>query len=146
MSKPQLIIQKLHENAKLPVYAHETDSGFDLCCLNDFTISPGETVIVPTGLMFEIPKGYEVQVRSRSGLATQGFSVLNSPGTIDEGYRGEIKIILNWINVNDKSREFKAGSKIAQGVLSPVTRALIIEGGVNQDTDRSDNGFGSTGI
>jgi dUTP pyrophosphatase len=151
MNKPTLIVEKIHSNAVIPQYAHETDSGFDLCCLEDFTIHPGETKVIPTGLRFEIPEGYEIQVRPRSGLATKGFTVLNSPGTVDEGYRGEIKVIFNY-SYNEMNgcsynvEYFKKGSKIAQAVLCPVTRAFIREDKIDTNTDRQDRGFGSTGL
>lgn len=135
-----------------PVFAHEGDSGFDLRAhLVDTAavhMAPGSYYVVPTGLYFEIDKGYEIQIRPRSGLAySHGITIVNSPGTIDSHYRGEIKIILS--NLGMESFVIKNGDRIAQGVVCPVYG----EGNLNMEkveklseTLRNTQGFGSTGI
>jgi dUTP pyrophosphatase len=108
------------------------------------TIKPGERVLVPTGLSMEIPQGFEVQVRPRSGLSLKtGLMVLNAPGTIDSDYRGEVKVILG--NLSNKDEVINHGDRIAQLVLAPVTQAQYIEEGDLTDTARGADGFGSTG-
>jgi dUTP pyrophosphatase len=140
-----LKFEKLVERAKIPFYQYEGDSGFDLSCIEDFYIDPNQTMFVSTGLIVEIPEEYEIQVRSRSGLALkQSVIVLNSPGTVDSNYRGEIKVILK--NLGNSRVVFKAGDRIAQGVLCPVIYAKISEGTVNLNTNRNIHGFGSTGL
>jgi len=133
-----------------PEYAKKSDSGFDLRANLDSPISlmPLGRALIPTGLFFEIPDGYEIQVRPRSGLAiSSGITVLNTPGTVDAGYRGEIKVIL--INLSDKLFTVNHGDKIAQAVLTNVATSTFTElikiDKVSQDTERSDGGFGSTG-
>ena len=109
------------------------------------TIACGKTAIVPTGLFFEIPNGYEIQIRPRSGLAAKnGVTVLNTPGTIDSDYRGEIKIIL--INLGDEDFVINSGDRIAQMIVAPVTQAdfSIVEN--LSETERGTGGFGSTGV
>ena len=131
-----------------PEYAYETDSGFDLYSTEELYIEPFDRALVPTGLHFDIPDGYEIQVRSKSGLALkQGLMVLNSPGTVDQGYTGEIKVIM--FNTTKRTIKIEKGQKIAQAVLCPVVcgkwiNLVRIEN--IEDKDRSDNGFGSTGI
>jgi dUTP pyrophosphatase len=133
-----------------PEYAHEGDSGFDLRAniAKPITITPMERTLVPTGLFFEIPPNFEIQIRPRSGLAwKEGITVLNTPGTIDAGYRGEIKIIL--INLGQETVTINHGDRIAQAVLSSVTAKQIVNinmvKSISNDTDRKDGGFGSTG-
>lgn len=132
-----------------PTYVYDGDSGFDLRAnlSEPITLGPLERFLVPTGLSFQIPVGYEIQVRPRSGLAAkQGLSVLNTPGTVDQGYTGEVKVIL--VNLSNEKQIINHGDRIAQAVLCPVltkrTTTLI---SVNQltKTDRGDGGFGSTG-
>ena len=131
-----------------PEYAYETDSGFDLYSTKELYIEPFDRALVPTGLHFDIPDGYEIQVRSKSGLALkQGLMVLNSPGTVDQGYTGEIKVII--FNTTKVVVKIEKGQKIAQAVLCPVVcgkwiNLVRIEN--IEDKDRSNNGFGSTGI
>lgn len=138
-------VKKLHTEAKIPSYANPGDAGFDFSSVEDFRLLPGKIAIVPTGLAFEIPEGYEVQVRSRSGLAAkQGISVLNSPGTLDSGFRGEIKIIL--FNNSRNIYEFKAGDRIAQGVLNEVPKAVFIPIEELSSSVRGEGGFGSSGV
>jgi dUTP pyrophosphatase len=131
-----------------PNYVYPTDSGFDLFSTEDMYVEPFSRVLVPTGLHFDIPDGYEIQIRSKSGLALkQGLMVLNSPGTIDQGYTGEIKVII--FNTTQELVNISKGQKIAQGVLSPVvcSKWITLKKVKNiEDKDRSDKGFGSTGI
>lgn len=136
-----------YEGLPYPQYAHKGDSGFDLRSTpKQIVIMPGETQIIPTGLVFNIPEGYEVQVRPRSGLAAkEGLTVLNAPGTIDQGYTGEVKVLLH--NTSRAPFTVKRGDRIAQAVMAPVEQAMIYftdENGV-EVTDRGANGFGSTG-
>jgi dUTP pyrophosphatase len=132
---------------KTPEYAYPTDSGFDLRSNVDLEIMPFGRYLVPTGLSVNIPEGYEVQVRPKSGLAIKkGLSVLNTPGTVDQGYTGEIKVIL--INMSNDFQTIKKGDKIAQAVLCPVVSGKhveLIKQDKIQDNDRGSNGFGSTG-
>lgn len=131
-----------------PEYAYETDSGFDLYSTEELYIEPFDRALVPTGLHFDIPDGYEIQVRSKSGLALkQGLMVLNSPGTVDQGYTGEIKVII--FNTTKGTVKIEKGQKIAQAVLCPVVCGKwinLVRVENIEDKDRSDNGFGSTGI
>jgi dUTP pyrophosphatase len=139
---------KSNENAVDPKYAYYTDSGFDLYSTEDKWIHPFDRTLIPTGLHFDIPSGYEIQVRSKSGLAlNQGLMVLNSPGTVDQGYTGEIKIIL--FNTTNQKIKIEKGQKIAQAVLCPVVSGKwikLIEKDKLENKDRNQNGFGSTGI
>lgn len=139
---------KSHSDAKDPNYAYQSDSGFDLYSVDEVNFLPFERKLVPTGLFFDIPEGYEIQVRTKSGLAlNQGLMVLNSPGTVDQGYTGEIKVIL--MNMNNEVLTVTKGQKIAQAVLCPVVSGKwikLIEVKKLGDKERSDNGFGSTGI
>ena len=170
----RLRVHLLHEDAKLPTYAHPDDSGMDIYAVKDVVVysslqfiegalrmlgifdyaswldnkellteyTHSNWTIVPTGISAEVPEGYELQVRSKSGLAaSHGIFVLNSPGTIDEGYRGEIKVIL--ANVGYEDYEVKKGQKIAQMVLCPVEKAEIVS---MNDFQRGQGGFGSTGV
>ena len=133
--------------AVLPSYQTKGAAGADICaCIeSDVVIGVGERVMVPTGLFFEIPQGYEVQVRPRSGLAVKnGVTCLNTPGTIDSDYRGEIKVIL--INLGQKPFTVKNGDRIAQIVVSPVEQASFCKVDVLSSTARGEGGFGSTGV
>ncbi len=128
----------------LPKYARHGDAGMDICAAEDDMISPFNWTAVSTGLYVEIPEGYEIQIRSRSGLAFKyGVSVLNSPGTIDSGYRGEIKVILK--NNDYRRYNIKKGERIAQMVVAPVITATFIEVAELSDTERGEGGLGSTG-
>lgn len=135
-----------HVFARLPVKAHPSDAGYDLASCEHVTILPKQWKIVDTGLKFEIPEGHEVQIRPRSGLAAKkGVTVLNTPGTIDQNYRNNIKIIL--INHGEYPFEIAPGDRIAQAVLAPVVQSEIVEVTTElSKTDRGTNGFGSTGI
>lgn len=133
--------------AVLPSYQTKGAAGADICaCIEtDVVIRVGERVMVPTGLFFEIPQGYEVQVRPRSGLAVKnGVTCLNTPGTIDSDYRGEVKVIL--INLGQKPFTVKNGDRIAQIVVSPVEQASFCKVDVLSSTERGEGGFGSTGV
>ena len=139
-------IKKLDPKAKIPEYKTEGASGVDIMALldNKITLDPGESKIIPTGLSIAIPDDLEVQIRPRSGLAAKSnVSVLNTPGTIDSDYRGEIKIIL--INHSNEKFEVKNGDRIAQMVLMPVLKFKFEEVSKLDDTIRGSGGFGSTG-
>jgi dUTP pyrophosphatase len=130
----------------IPSYQSEGAAGADLTALLDaeIVLAPGERVLVPTGIVLEIPPGYEGQVRPRSGLAARhGVTVLNAPGTIDSDYRGEIKVIL--INLGKESFIIRSGDRIAQIVFSAVTRFNFAHGSGVAETGRGSGGFGSTG-
>jgi dUTP pyrophosphatase len=139
-----LKIKKLNQNAVIPAYQTKEAAGFDLHSIDDVIIKPGERKLIGTGLAFEIEFGYEVQIRPRSGLAYKhGITVLNTPGTIDSDYRGEIKVLL--INHSSEAFEVKKGERIAQAVIAPVIQAEIVEVENLSDTERGSGGFGSTG-
>ena len=128
----------------LPKYARDGDAGMDICAAEDDFISAFNWKAISTGLFVEIPEGYEIQIRSRSGLAFKyGVSVLNSPGTIDSGYRGEIKVILK--NSDHHRYDVKKGERIAQMVVAPVTTAIFTEVAELSDSERGEGGLGSTG-
>jgi dUTP pyrophosphatase len=129
-------------------YNYESDSGFDLYSTEEITIPAFGRALVPTGIVLDIPEGFEVQIRSKSGLAlNQGLMVLNSPGTIDQGYIGEIKVII--FNTNNHSVIVEKGMKVAQAVLANVVSGKFVELNKIENIDqkeRGSNGFGSTGI
>ena len=136
-----------HYKGELPKYQTHGASGFDVVAQIEQTLvlKPGERILVPTALSFEIPLGYEIQVRSRSGLAAkQGLMVLNTPGTIDADYRGEVKVIL--ANLGQEAVEIKSGDRIAQFILCPVVQAKFLEVEALEETSRGVGGFGSTGV
>ena len=147
LTKKPLFFKKLNPDAVNPTYAYDSDSGFDLYSTEEVMLKPFERRLVPTGLSFDIPEGYEIQVRTKSGLALkQGLMVLNSPGTVDQGYTGEVKVIL--FNASNEQQKVEKGMKIAQGVLSSVEsgkKVALIEDNF-EDKERGANGFGSTGI
>lgn len=141
----KLLVQKINEKAVIPFYAHEGDAGLDLFSVENITIKPMERKLVHTGIKMELPKNTEAQVRPRSGLALKnGITVLNTPGTIDEGYRGEICIIL--INLGSEEFNVTEGMKIAQMVIKPTVSPKVEEVSVLSETDRGEHGFGSTGV
>jgi dUTP pyrophosphatase len=148
MEKVALKVQKLaHYQGELPAYQTELASGFDVRAQMESSIvlKPSERVLVPTGLSFEIPPGYEIQARPRSGLAIKhGISLVNTPGTIDADYRGEVKIIL--INLGQESFEIKPQERIAQLILAPVVQAQFKLVESLTETGRGAGGFGSTGV
>jgi dUTP pyrophosphatase len=136
--------QKLHPDAQAPIYAHIGDAGADVYAVAEVMLQPQHRAAIPTGLAVDIPIGYEIQVRPKSGLALKhGITVLNSPGTVDAGYRGEIQVIV--INLGTEAYTFTKGQKIAQLVLKPVIQAEYIEGELGT-SDRGIGGFGSTGL
>lgn len=136
-----MTFNKLHEDAIIPHYQTIGSAGLDLHSIEAAIIEPGKWTLVGTGLTVELPGGTEGQVRSRSGLAAKhGISVLNSPGTIDEDYKGEIKVIL--YNASDSTFSVEKGDRIAQLVIAPVFKLT----GYTLDNTREDKGFGSTGL
>lgn len=146
MSEIEVKFVLLHELAEPPRYAHPGDAGADLSCVEGVTLAPGERALVPTGLAIALPEGYVGLVHPRSGLAfNHGIGIVNTPGTIDSGYRGELKICL--INL-DKTEtvQLPAGSRIAQLVIQKVSTAQFIQVAGLEPTPRNDQGFGSTGV
>ena len=136
---------RLAEAARIPEYAHEGDSGMDLCAVAACTISPGKTALIKTGIAIELPANTEAQVRPRSGLALKhGITVLNAPGTVDAGYRGEIAVIL--INHGQQPFQVEAGMRIAQMVIVPIIRAEVELVAELSNSGRGEGGFGSTGL
>ena len=146
--KLKVNIQLLDKSVKIPEYKSSEASGFDLAAYvkTNLVIKPKEYHIIPTGLIMEIPKGYEGQIRPRSGLAAKnGITVLNSPGTIDSDYRGEIKIIL--MNLGTKDFLIIPGMRIAQMIITPTYKVEInVFTEIKPDTNRGNKGFGSTGL
>ena len=137
-------VKRLRDGAKLPAYAHPGDAGMDLYSSEDAEIAPGDSLLVKTGISIELPEGTEAQVRPRSGLALKSqVTVLNTPGTVDEGYRGEVGVIL----INHGRSPFKVteGMRIAQMVIKPVMRVTVQEVEELSETSRGEGGFGSTG-
>lgn len=143
-----IAVTRLPHNPDLPLPAYETEqsAGMDLAAAIDeaLTLAPGARALVPTGLAIALPAGYEAQVRPRSGLAARdGITVLNTPGTVDADYRGEVKVIL--INLGDAPFTVERGMRIAQMVIAPVTQGIFEEVETLPETARGDGGFGSTG-
>ena len=140
----QLRVRRLAETAILPSYAHPNDAGLDLHAAVDAVIDPGQVASISTGIAVELPSGTEAQVRPRSGLALKhAVTVLNAPGTIDEGYRGEIGVVL--INHGQSAFRVERGMRIAQLVVQPRLEVDVVEADVLTDTERGRGGFGSTG-
>jgi dUTP pyrophosphatase len=140
-----LKVKLLNDHARLPEYAHEGDAGLDLFSTIETVIPSGESALIPTGISVQLPPDTEAQVRPRSGLALKHqVTVLNSPGTVDEGYRGEIGVIL--INHGKSSFPVHQGMKIAQMVIKPVLRVTVESVQDLVATGRGDGGFGSTGV
>jgi dUTP pyrophosphatase len=148
MKSKTLQVELLNDDAKFPEYAYPSDSGFDLYSTEELEIGPFGRALVSTGIKLSIPDEFEIQVRPKSGLAiNQGLTVLNTPGTVDSGYNGEIKVII--FNTNNHIVTIPKGMKIAQAVLCPVVNGKyvnLIEVDKVTDGERGDNGFGSTGI
>jgi dUTP pyrophosphatase len=149
MSKTKTIkVELTSEDSVFPKYAYPSDSGFDLHASEEVIIGPFGRALVPTGLKLSFEEGHEIQVRPKSGLAIkQGLTVLNTPGTVDQGYTGEIQVII--FNTNNTTITIPKGMKIGQGVLCPVVQGKYVNfESVDkvEDKDRGDNGFGSTGI
>ena len=148
MTQVEIAVSRLLHNTDLPLPAYETaqSAGMDLAAAigAPVTLAPGGRAMVPTGLAIALPAGYEAQVRPRSGLAAKnGVTVLNTPGTVDADYRGEVKVIL--INLGDDAFEIERGMRIAQMVIAPVTQASFAEVDTLPETARGTGGFGSTG-
>ncbi|MGV1911526.1 dUTP diphosphatase [Agrobacterium vitis] len=148
---PRLALKRLPdgEGIDLPAYETAGAAGMDLRAAvteaEPLTLTPGKRALVPTGLIMEIPQGFEAQIRPRSGLAFKnGITCLNTPGTIDSDYRGEVKVLL--INLGDEDFTITRGMRIAQMVIAPVTQAQVIEVTETSDTVRGAGGFGSTGV
>ena len=142
----KILVKKFDKNIELPIYKTSGSSGMDLVAYvkSKIIIKPGKTAMIPTGIAVAIPKNYEMQIRPRSGLAAKkGISVLNTPGTVDSDYRGEIKIIL--INLSKESFVVKSGDRVAQMILCPVVKAKLKEVKNLPKTIRDKGGFGSTG-
>ena len=141
----KILIKRLSKEVSLPKYETSGSSGMDLAANRNTNIDPGKIGIIPTGLSLSIPKGFEIQIRPRSGLAAkEKISVLNTPGTIDSDYRGEIKVIL--INLGENSFKIEKGLRIAQMVVCPIVKAKLKEVDNLSSTKRGKDGFGSTGI
>lgn len=144
MENIKVLVKRLKDNVTLPTYMTEGSSGLDLYSAEEKLIPPGKWEVISTGIAVEIPQGYEGEVRSRSGIAKNyGVFVLNSPGTIDSDYRGEVMVIL--MNLGDKPFKVEVGDRIAQLVISPVVRAQVLETNELSPTQRSSGGFGHTG-
>jgi dUTP pyrophosphatase len=145
--KVEVQVKRLNNGAGLPLpnYASDGAAGMDICAAEGLTLKVGKRHAVATGFAFAIPHGYEVQVRPRSGLALKhGITCLNTPGTVDSDYRGEVKVIL--ANLGDEEFAIERGDRIAQLVVAPVTHATMIEVDVLDETARGAGGFGSTGV
>ena len=143
-SPPDVLIQRLDPDVPLPSYAYPGDAGADLTTAEDIELGPGERALVRTGLAIALPDGYAAFVHPRSGLAARyGVTLVNAPGTVDAGYRGEIKVTLN----TDRNLpvSFRRGDRIAQLVIQRVERAVFHEATVLPGSSRGDGGFGSTG-
>jgi dUTP pyrophosphatase len=137
-------IQKIRD-VKLPSYAHPGDSGMDLYAAEACELKPLERKLIPTGIKMAVPRGYEAQVRPKSGLAlNHGITIANTPGTVDSGYRGEVGVIM--LNVSDKTFKVEKNTKIAQLVICKVEEAQIEEVSQLEETSRNEGGFGSTGL
>jgi|TARA_R100001244_G_scaffold6593_32_gene8351 dUTP pyrophosphatase len=148
MFKPvDIAVKRLDHAGDLPLPSYETagSAGMDVRAAEEMTLAPGERGLVGTGLAFAIPAGYEIQVRPRSGLALKkGISIPNTPGTIDSDYRGELKVIL--LNHGDQDFIIERGDRIAQIVVAPVQRGILVEVADLDETQRGSGGFGSTGV
>lgn len=137
-------VKFVRDDVRLPQYAHPGDSGMDVGSAVHCVIPPGMVFLVPTGISVAVPDGYEMQVRPRSGLAKKGITVINSPGTVDSPYRGEVGVLL--INHSQVPMEINVGDRIAQLVFAPVCKAELEVVEELPQSDRGEGGFGSTGI
>ncbi|PST23269.1 dUTP diphosphatase [Rhizobium sp. JAB6] len=150
IAPPLKLVRLPHgEGLELPAYETKGAAGMDLRAAVDdgatLTLAPGKRALVPTGFIFEVPDGFEAQIRPRSGLAFKnGITCLNSPGTVDSDYRGEVKVLL--INLGEESFEITRGMRIAQMVIAPVTQVRVAEISEISETTRGAGGFGSTGV
>ena len=145
MSAAELRVRRLHPAARLPVRAHDDDAGYDLCALEPATLAPGQRAMLRTGIAIELPPGHAGLVVPRSGLAARhGIAIVNAPGLIDAGYRGELKVLL--LNTDpDGAFEVAAGDRIAQLVVTAVATPQIVEADALAATVRGEGGFGSSG-
>lgn len=146
MEKISVKILKLNENVNTPCYQTAGAAGMDLCAFikEPITLKPLERKLIPTGFKMELPQGYEAQIRPRSGMSIKhGITLINCVGTIDEDYRGEVCIPI--VNISNEEFTINNGDRIAQMVISPVTKAKIIVSTELSDTSRGEGGFGSTG-
>jgi dUTP pyrophosphatase len=141
----EVLITRLDPDVPLPSYARQDDAGADLVCAEDVDLAPGQRAVVGTGIAIALPAGYAAFVHPRSGLAARhGVTLVNAPGTIDAGYRGEIRVVL--LNTDPATPvSFRRGDRIAQLVVQRVERAAFREVAALPDSARGDNGFGSTG-
>ena len=140
-----LRVKRINPDAALPAYQREDDAGMDLRSVDELSVPPRGRALVRTGLVMALPPGYEAQVRPRSGLALKsGITVLNTPGTIDSGYRGEVGVIL--FNTTDEPFAVRKGDRIAQLVVAAVVEAQVAEVAELGETERGAGGFGSTGV
>lgn len=136
-------IEKINDKAIIPTYAHNSDAGADVYAAEEVTIKPFETQAIKTGLRLGIPKGYEIQVRPRSGLSLKsGLRIANAPGTIDSAYRGELMVIMT--NISQEPYTVNVGDKIAQLIICPSPMMKFIEESIDTNTERGENGFGSS--
>ena len=145
MDAPELPVRRLDPGMPLPAYAHPGDAGADLCATADVVLPPGGRATVGTGIAVAVPDGYAAFVHPRSGLASRhGITIVNAPGTVDAGYRGEVKVVL--LNTDpDEPFTVRRGDRIAQLVVQPVTRARFLDTAELPPTPRGEGGFGSTG-
>jgi dUTP pyrophosphatase len=141
----EILVQRLDDGVPMPAYAHPGDAGADLCTSVDAVVAPGERALLPTGIALALPPGHAAFVHPRSGLAARfGVSLVNAPGTVDEGYRGEVKVCV--INLDPREPVvFHRGDRIAQLVIQRVERAGFVEVPQLPDSQRGTGGFGSTG-
>jgi len=137
-------IKLVHPDAICPKYAHNSDAGMDLYSVEDVCVVPGQWAMVATGIKIELPEDMEAQIRPKSGLANQGLTVLNTPGTVDSGYRGEVKVLL--VNFGTIPFKIEKGMKIAQMVINKVEHPTIEIVMELTESDRGEGGFGSTGL
>jgi dUTP pyrophosphatase len=142
---PELPVRRLHPDLPLPAYAHPGDAGADLCAAEDVVLPPGGRATVGTGLAVAVPEGFAAFVHPRSGLAARhGITVVNAPGTVDAGYRGEVRVVL--LNTDpDEPFTVRRGDRIAQLVVQPVTRVRFVDVAELPPSPRGEGGFGSTG-
>lgn len=138
----EISVKKLSENARLPVYAHETDAGMDLCTTERIEVGPGESVTFPTGLAFAIPAGYVGLIWDKSGIAIKR-NLKTKAGVIDAGYRGEVMV--GAYNIGTETQVFEVGEKVAQMLIQQVAHPTFLEVDELEDTARGEGGFGSTG-
>jgi len=146
MNDLKIYFKKLNKKAKIPKYSKTGDACCDLSVVEDYTIKPGDIILAITGFAMAMPEGFEAQIRPRSGLAFKGLTIVNSPGTVDSGYRGEIKIIFT--NLGKTVISIKEGDRVAQMKFAVVYTGNFLDIGDNklEDTERGSSGFGSTGF